>query len=168
SKTISTSSSLRWTEMPANRDEEELAHGLWRAKAERDAGYLIEVLRRYPDNSTLAIRWLAGWGETTAVPELIRLLTAPRVETRRAAAHALADLGPQPAARAALETMATDDPDPGASSWAFQRWASIGIPSYYRSWSALFTTAIGESVTVLPSRSAGWAIPRRSRRSELH
>jgi HEAT repeat protein len=103
----------------AEAGEQRRYEELWRAKGERDVAFLVAWLERFPDEGTLPARWLADWGEQAAVPSLIRMLSAGRVESRRSAARALGELGSPVEARAALEDVATNDPDSGARSWAY-------------------------------------------------
>jgi HEAT repeat protein len=92
---------------------------LFRARLEGDSDYLIEWVRRFPDDATLALGWLADWEERRASPDIIRLLRAKNADTRRSAVIALGSLGPPPEARDAIEEIAVSDPDPATRSWAY-------------------------------------------------
>ena len=103
------------TDRAAERDRNER---LARACRERDTAFLVDWLQHHPDDSTLAARCLAGWGEPTAVPPLCAMLRSDRTETRRTAARALGLLGPPPDAKDAFAELAGDDPDPAVRAWA--------------------------------------------------
>jgi HEAT repeat protein len=111
-------------------DEPLLPKRLRQAWTERDSPYVIEWLRRFPNQEVaiLAIGWLADWGETKAAPELAGLLRVANVSVRRAAAHALADLGSPLQAHTALEQVAVEDSDSATRSWCLAALARYRDP----------------------------------------
>lgn len=94
------------------KEEDERFRRLMLAKEQRDVGYLVESLTYDPHRAELPAKWLGDWGATEATPSLIRLLSSPHADTRRAVVHALGRLGPPPEVRDALIELARSDPDP--------------------------------------------------------